>query len=121
MAIDVETLAGRTGTTTHGKQLGVNYIIKAVQVGVPQDVLNAMPSALIKTKTVNATSTPSGNIGLSVSRNYTVIGVLIPDSETQYICIPWYDPNGRNWYAHIEDGTGTTMPNTTVTVEVRYI
>lgn len=29
---------GRTGTTTHGKQLGVNYIIKAKQVAVPFDV-----------------------------------------------------------------------------------
>lgn len=28
----------RTGTTTHGKQLGVNYIIKAKQVSVPFDV-----------------------------------------------------------------------------------
>mgnify|MGYP002621645839 CR=1 FL=1 len=28
----------RTGTTTHGKQLGVNYIIKAKQVAVPFDV-----------------------------------------------------------------------------------
>lgn len=27
----------RTGTTTHGKQLGVNYIIKATQVGAPAD------------------------------------------------------------------------------------
>ena len=30
----------RTGTTTHGKQLGVNYIIKAKQVGVPADFLS---------------------------------------------------------------------------------
>ena len=32
------TNSGRTGTTTHGKQLGVNYIIKAKQVAVPFDV-----------------------------------------------------------------------------------
>lgn len=27
----------RTGTTTHGKQLGVNYIIKALMIGIPID------------------------------------------------------------------------------------
>lgn len=30
--------AARTGTTTHGKQLGVNYIIKAQQVALPLDI-----------------------------------------------------------------------------------
>lgn len=33
---------GRTGTTTHGKQLGVNYIIKAKQVAVPADFMSAI-------------------------------------------------------------------------------
>lgn len=32
------SLSARTGTTTHGKQLGVNYIIKAKQVSVPIDI-----------------------------------------------------------------------------------
>lgn len=32
----------RTGTTTHGKQLGVNYIIKAKQTGVPVDIQSAI-------------------------------------------------------------------------------
>lgn len=32
----------RTGTTTHGKQLGVNYIIKAKQTPVPTDFADSM-------------------------------------------------------------------------------
>lgn len=34
--------AARTGTTTHGKQLGVNYIIKAKQVALPADFMEAL-------------------------------------------------------------------------------
>ncbi len=34
-ATTIET--GRTGTTTHGKQLGVNYVIKALKVATPAD------------------------------------------------------------------------------------
>ena len=36
----------RTGTTTHGKQLGVNYIIKAKQVAVPADFMDAIDDAV---------------------------------------------------------------------------
>lgn len=34
--------SGRSGTTTHGKQLGVNYIIKAKQVALPTDFMDAL-------------------------------------------------------------------------------
>lgn len=33
---------GRRGTTTHGKQLGVNYIIKAKQTPIPADIQSAI-------------------------------------------------------------------------------
>lgn len=33
---------GRTGTTTHGKQLGVNYIIKAKMLSAPADFMEAI-------------------------------------------------------------------------------
>ena len=36
----------RTGTTTHGKQLGVNYIIKAKQVAAPADFMDAIDDAI---------------------------------------------------------------------------
>lgn len=39
----------RTGTTTHGKQLGVNYIIKAKQVAVPIDLTNAVKDLIKET------------------------------------------------------------------------
>lgn len=37
---------GRYGTTTHGKQLGVNYIIKAKQVAIPADFKDAVEDAV---------------------------------------------------------------------------
>lgn len=40
------TSVGRFGTTTHGKQLGVNYIIKAVQSAIPIDIANAVDDKL---------------------------------------------------------------------------
>ncbi len=36
------TDTGRKGTTTHGKQLGVNYIIKALQISLPTDFESAV-------------------------------------------------------------------------------
>lgn len=36
----------RTGSTTHGKQLGVNYIIKAKQIAVPADFVGAVDEAI---------------------------------------------------------------------------
>lgn len=38
----------RAGTTTHGKQLGVNYIIKAQQVGLPLDIQSEVDKKLDK-------------------------------------------------------------------------
>lgn len=43
---------GRRGTTTHGKQLGVNYIIKAKMVGVPADFMSAVDEAVSDAITV---------------------------------------------------------------------
>lgn len=36
----------RTGTTTHGKQLGVNYIIKAEHTAIPADFMDAVDEAV---------------------------------------------------------------------------
>lgn len=40
---------GRTGTTTHGKQLGVNYIIKAKMLSAPADFMEAVDLKFIGT------------------------------------------------------------------------
>lgn len=40
---------GRYGTTTHGKQIGVNYIIKAKHVGIPSDFIDAIDDAISDT------------------------------------------------------------------------
>ena len=38
--------AGRSGTTTHGKQKGVNYLIKAATIGISDVSINAVKTAL---------------------------------------------------------------------------
>ena len=52
----VTTNTGRTGTTTHGKQLGVNYIIKATQVSIPADFapVDAVENGNMRAVTSNA-------------------------------------------------------------------
>ena len=47
------SVSGRFGTTTHGKQTGVAYIIKAKQIGVPHDIIanvDALVNQLITQK-----------------------------------------------------------------------
>lgn len=57
----------RTGTTTHGKQLGVNYIIKAKQAAVPADFKDAIDDA------IKSELTPSIVLRTSpISRGYAV-------------------------------------------------
>ena len=44
----------RSGTTTHGKQLGVNYIIKAVQSAVPADIASGVAEQIAPLTTVTS-------------------------------------------------------------------
>ena len=49
-----EVYNGRRGTTTHGKQLGVNYIIKAVQSAVPADIVAGVDEQIAPLTTVTS-------------------------------------------------------------------
>lgn len=84
----------------------------------------ALQSKLSQSLTLtNKTTTPSGNIDIGLDRTNTVLAVMPADGSTQYICTPWYDPNGRAWYAHITNGDGSEL-SSTVTISsllVRYI
>lgn len=57
MTTTTTTVNARVGTTTHGKQLGVNYIIKAKQVAVPADFIDAINDVLKVSEPVSATNT----------------------------------------------------------------
>lgn len=52
----------RTGTTTHGKQLGVNYIIKAKQMAVPADITAGVEDMLEEVTAVIPSSASSSNL-----------------------------------------------------------
>jgi len=65
---------GRTGTTTHGKRLGVNYIIKAKMIGVPADFMSKVDEAVgsvIAPRTINCRDLLS-DVNLSEARTATV-------------------------------------------------
>ena len=72
----------RTGTTTHGKQLGVNYIIKAKQVAVPfdmaeyirnQNILSDYEDITLPTTATTAITMPYD--GVYILANYGVINI----------------------------------------------
>lgn len=84
----------RNGTTTHGKQLGVNYIIKAKQVAVPFDV-----AEYIRNQNVLS---DIERIALSTNANNPTIF----EYDGEFICyIQAFDGPGQNIY--IKDDSGT--------------
>lgn len=70
-----EVSNARNGTTTHGKQLGVNYIIKATQVGVPADFapVDAIESGNMKAVTSNAVAEALAVIDSPITKVGTAI------------------------------------------------
>ncbi len=65
---------GRKGTTTHGKQLGVNYIIKAKLIGVPTDFIET------RDKCETVITVTQMNVAKSIdisSYSFLVISVII--------------------------------------------
>lgn len=57
--------SGRRGTTTHGKQTGVNYLIKAATIGISDVSINAVKTALvgISGKLVWTNPSPTSSFG----------------------------------------------------------
>lgn len=56
-SITTSNASGRTGNTTEVKSVGVNYIIKAKQVAVPADFMDAINDVLKVSEPVSATNT----------------------------------------------------------------
>ncbi len=86
MTTTSSTVNGRIGTTTHGKQLGVNYIIKAKQVDAPADFapVDTVENGNMKAVTSNAV--------YNTLMNTTIIQSNVKRSVTQ-------DPTISTWYA----------------------
>jgi microcystin-dependent protein len=114
----------RTGTTTHGKQLGVNYIIKATTISLPSDfeaaVDEKIDDALERTSVVIAGNDVTGLLleksGHVVCAEYnginaaTIITGTIPEAyrpsrnvlstgilisdNKSYVCWVWFCSNG---------------------------
>lgn len=75
----------RTGTTTHGKQLGVNYIIKAKSIGAPTDIIEGVKDALQYNNILKLVNT----INYTKTQNYCHrktthgVGMTIPFDELE--------------------------------------
>lgn len=60
----------RTGETTHGKQLGVNYIIKAKESGMPTDVTEGVRDVVSTMESYSTAETDTGKTWIDGKRIY---------------------------------------------------
>ena len=60
----------RTGETTHGKQLGVNYIIKAKESGMPTDVTEGVRDVVSEMESYSTAETDTGKTWIDGKRIY---------------------------------------------------
>ena len=128
-SIDVktDTNSGRIGTTTHGKQVGVNYIIKAKQVGVPVDFMNAVA----ETNSYSTTETVVGKWidGKPIYRKvfYSPTnwndGTIVGNIETPDVVLTVHSTsqhNNGNWFTDYNESglenTAFIKPNGDITV-----
>lgn len=90
----------RTGTTTHGKQLGVNYIIKAKQVAVPADFKEAIDDALSEfAKPISLVPVNNSSIFYNKSR---IIGGIVT------VCASITVPSGNHL---VKENAVVNVPN----------
>ena len=60
----------RTGDTTHGKQVGVNYIIKAKESGVPTDISEGVRDVVSEMESYSTAETDTGKTWIDGKRIY---------------------------------------------------
>lgn len=60
----------RTGDTTHGKQVGVNYIIKAKESGMPTDVTEGVRDVVSEMESYSTAETDTGKTWVDGKRIY---------------------------------------------------
>lgn len=74
----IKPQTGRNGATTEVKAVGVNYIIKAVSVGVPADFMSAVDEAVARINTSGITeSSALANIGTAANATQHEVNVAI--------------------------------------------
>lgn len=100
----------RAGTTTHGKQLGVNYIIKAQQVALPLDIEEAVDKKVSKFSGTSGGNTYVTVDQLAYDQTNKTLGLKVDGADT---VIPF--KKGYEWKFA---GTATTSQTVTVTVDV---
>lgn len=74
----------RTGETTHGKQLGVNYIIKAKESGMPTDVTEGVRDVVSEMESYSTAETDTGKTWIDGKRIYRKVftNVSLPTNST---------------------------------------
>lgn len=123
IAMGVTSPSMRTSTTTHGKQLGVNYIIKAKMVAVPADFLAKVDEAVEDALApIIGTATPteqlvSGDIRYVKSGNVCTCyfnGIRVNTSEgvnSRILCsgLPHLASNAAVFFVAWADGNSCVM------------
>ena len=72
----------RAGTTTHGKQLGVNYIIKAQQVALPLDIEEAVDEKVSKFSGTSGGNTYVTVDQLAYDQTNKTLGLKVNGADT---------------------------------------
>lgn len=105
----IKDAVGRTGETTHGKQLGVNYIIKAKQVSVPFDMAEYIRNQNTPDWSNAVAISPSAiQAGYTVPSDGWVVGAAAPDGSLRFtindvfISFSGHVPNSYRFAANVQ-------------------
>lgn len=125
--LTVFTSQGTLATAKNALKLGGNdpeYYATASAVQTAQEtataagnLANEVNNSLVKKKIVNGTTSGAGNVSLDTTTEYVIVSVFCTSGN--YVCEPYLNVNGNNYYAKIISSSGNVQ-NTDVTLEVYY-
>lgn len=87
----------RIGTTTHGKQVGVNYCIKATPAYVEPDTVSDMMAVVNRNNTYSTEETPTGKTWIDGKPIYRIVyngsysqGTTFATNVNELVCVSGY-------------------------------
>ena len=122
-------VSGRSGATTEVKAVGVNYIIKAKQVGLPADFMSAVDEAVndaFKYEEIDGSisSVPANGkayspISLTVPTGYEVKNIAIV-SKMDTDIVPYLHQSSSNYFVYARSFSSSVLSNQAFKVLVTY-
>lgn len=111
--------SGSSAKIAYGTTEEFNAQKESAEVGttflVTDDILD---NSLLKTKTINVTTTSGGNFDTEIPKSNNIISITC-DGNGCFV-LPYYNTEST-WYAHVRDVSNTVKGNLTINVKVVYI